>query len=65
MLMALHGTLVCDSENWCIYYKLGLFTVVCFIHVSDQTLANQQYCDKGPSVLTCCTRCIITKVLDK
>ena len=41
--MALRGTLVCDSENWCTYY----FPVVCFIHVCDQTLAEQLYRDKG------------------
>ena len=43
--MALRGTLVCDSENWCTYY----FPVVCFIHVCDQTLAEQLYRDKGLS----------------
>ena len=46
-MMALHGTLVCDSENGALT-KLGLFfPVVCFIHVFDQTLVKQHYCDKG------------------
>ena len=45
--MALHGTLVCDSEIGALT-KLGLFfPVVCFIHVFDQTLAEQLYRDKG------------------
>ena len=48
-MMALYGTLVCDSENWCTYYnKLGsFFPVVCFVNVYDQTLAEQLYRDKG------------------
>ena len=46
-MMALHGTLVCDSENGALT-KLGLFfPVLCFIRVFDQTLAEQLYRDKG------------------
>ena len=57
-MMALHGTLICNSENWCTYctyctywctywHLLVFFPVVCFIHVFDQTLAQQLYRDKG------------------
>ena len=44
-LMAVHGTLVCDSVG--AITNLSLFIpVVCFIHVFDQTLAEQLYRDK-------------------
>ena len=47
-MMALHGTLVCHSMKIAAITKLGLFfPVVCFIHVFDQTLAEQLYPDKG------------------
>ena len=47
-MMALHDTLLCDSENWCTNTKLGLFFPVAhFIYVFDQTLAEQLYLDKG------------------
>ena len=47
-MMVLHGTLVSDPENWCTYQSNGLFfPVVHFIHVFDQTLAEQLYRDKG------------------
>ena len=43
-MMALHGTLVCDSGYWC----LGLlFPVVCSFYVFDQSLPEQLYRDKG------------------
>ena len=47
-MMPLHfGTLVCDSEIGALI-ELGLFfPVVCFIHVFDQTLAEQLYRVKG------------------
>ena len=43
-MMALHGILVCDSE---VHFQTWLFfPVVCFIHVLDQTSAEQLYRDK-------------------
>ena len=46
-MMALHDTLVCDPETFALT-KLGLFfPVVCFIPVSDLTLAEKLYRDKG------------------
>ena len=46
-MMALHGTLPVTMQIGPLT-KLGLlFLVVCFIHVFEQTLAEQLYRDKG------------------
>ena len=46
-MMALHSTLPVTMQIGALT-KLGLlFLVVCFIHVFDQTLAEQLYRDKG------------------
>ena len=44
--MALGNTLVCDSDNWSTYYFWFAISVVCLV-LSDQTLVEQLYCDKG------------------
>ena len=49
-MMALHDTLVDDSENWTTSTNLVLFfLLVCFTFVFDQNLAEHLHCDKGLS----------------
>ena len=47
-MMALHDTLVDDSENWTTSTNFDLsFLLVCFMFVFDQNLAEHLHCDKG------------------
>ena len=47
-MMALHDTLVDDSENWTTSTNFDLsFLLVCFTFVFDQNLAEHLHCDKG------------------